>query len=354
MTRSLKIRQPKPYERRRLQRVVEETTDQQIQRRAGAILFYADGLNAVEIATILKVHPNTIYADLHAFDQQGLSSLHPMARGGTPPRLTPAQREQMVALAEQEPVAFGLPYGRWSLAKFRDFLIHQKRLLKQISREHLRGLLKRAGIRFQRVRRKLISHDPHRQAILSRIRRVFRHLPPDGVLLFFDIKPVTVKAYGGRRFSSAKRLVLERYQKTRGRFYLLMSYDVKSGRVRWRYNHAKSSQEVCCFMQQVRQWYPTQTVWVVLDQDPAHPCKSVQTRRVMRSLKLHWISLPKGSPDDNPVETVFSDIQLMILDNSNDQDEQTTSRRISHHLSCRNRRPDRFIRIAYLPDSHKG
>lgn len=354
MTRSLKIRQPKPYERRRLQRLVEETTDKQIRRRAEAILFYADGLNAVEIAAILKVHSNTIYADLHAFDQQGLSSLRPLARGGAPPRLTSEQRDQIVYLAEREPVEFGLPYGRWSLAKFRDFLIHQKRLLKQISREHLRGLLKGVGIRFQRVRRKLISHDPQRRAILSRIRRVFKHLPADGVLLFFDIKPVTVKAYGGRRFSSAKRLVLERYQKTRGRFYLFMSYDVTSGRVRWHYDQAKSSQQVCRFMQQVRRWYPTQTVWVVLDQDPAHPCKSLRTRRVMRSLKLHWISLPKGSPDDNPVETVFSDIQLMILDNSNDPDEPTTRSRISHYLRRRNRRRDRFIRIPYLPDSHKG
>jgi transposase len=107
-------------------------------------------------------------------------------------------------------------------------------------------------------------------------------------------------------------------------------------------------------MQQLRRWYPTQTVWVVLDQDPAHPAKSLRTRRMMRSLHLHWISLPKGSPDDNPVETVFSDIQLMILDNSNDPDEQTTRRRISQHLSRRNRRRDRFIRIPYLPDSDKG
>lgn len=354
MTRSLKIRQPKSYERRRLQQLVEETSDPQIRRRAEAILFYADGLNAVEIAVILKAHPNTIYADLHAFHQHGLNSLRPLARGGAPPRLTPAQREQIVALAEREPVEFDLPYGRWSLAKFRDFLIHRKRLLKQISREHLRGVLKRAGIRFQRVRRKLISRDPQRRAILARIRRVFKHLPPEGVLLFFDIKPITVKAYGGRRFSSAKSLVLPRYQKIRGRFYLFMSYEVKSGRVRWHYDHAKSSQQVCRFMQQVRHWYPTQPVWVILDQDPAHPVKSLRTRRMMRSLNLHWISLPKGSPDDNPVETVFSDIQLMILDNSNDPDERTTRTRISQHLQNRNRRRDRFIRIPYLPDSHKG
>jgi transposase len=185
------------------------------------------------------------------------------------------------------------------------------------------------------------------------MRRVFRRLPPEGVLLFFDVKPVTVRAYGGRRFSS-KRLILERDQKTRGRYYLFALYAVQEGRVHWRYYHGKSSQQVCQFMRQVRRWSPDQKVWVVLDQDPAHPRKSQRTRLVMRELRLHWISLPKGSPDDNAVETIFSDVQLMILDNSDDPDERTNQRRISQRLHNRNCRRNRFIRIAYLQNIHTG
>jgi transposase len=183
---------------------------------------------------------------------------------------------------------------------------------------------------------------------------VFVHLPPNGVVLFFDVKPVFIKHYGGRRYSSAKRLVLERRQKTRGHFYLFALYDVQSGRVRWRYYHRKDARCVCRFMQQVRRWYPQQDVWVVLDQDRAHPCKAIETRRTMRALHLHWISLPKASPDDNPLECLFSDIQLMILDNSHDLDERATRRRISRRWRSRNRRKNRFIEIPYLPDSHKG
>jgi transposase len=197
------------------------------------------------------------------------------------------------------------------------------------------------------VRRKLVSHDPQRKAILAHIRRTFRTLPEDGVLVFFDVKPVTVKAYGGHRFS-ATPLILERNQKTRGRFYLFALYDVKAGRVRWRYYQGKNSEFVCRFMRQVRRWYPQQTVWVVLDQDGAHPCKSKTTKRTMRELHLHWISLPKGSPDDNPCETLFSIIQLLILDNSNDPDARTLRRRISGKFRQRNRRTDRFIAIPYL------
>ena len=62
----------------------------------------------------------------------------------------------------------------------------------------------------------------------------------------------------------------------------------------------------------------------------------------------------KDAPDDNPVETIFSDIQLMVLDNSNDPDAKTTQRRISRHLQKGNRRSNRYIRIPYLPDSHKN
>lgn len=199
----------------------------------------------------------------------------------------------------------------------------------------------------------MISSDPQRPAILARLRAVWRHLPPRGRLLFFDVKPVTVKAYGGRRYTSAKRLVLARHQKTRGRFYLFLLYDVVSGRTHWAYQPAKDSTQICAFMRRVRQWYPGQELWIALDQDSAHPRKSHQTRQAMRELGLRWISLPKASPDDNPVETVFTIVQTRVMEGSNDPDARATQRRINALLRGRNRRRDRWIKIHYLPDSHK-
>jgi transposase len=145
MSRSLKIRKPNSVQIRRLHLVLEETTNKYLQRRAEAILFYASGLNAVEIAQVLHAHPNTIYADLHAFDQQGLGCLKPLAIGGAPMRFTPKQISEIWHLAQREPVEFGLQYGRWSLSNFQDSLIKKVRLIKQISREHLRRLLKKGG-----------------------------------------------------------------------------------------------------------------------------------------------------------------------------------------------------------------
>lgn len=209
------------------------------------------------------------------------------------------------------------------------------------------------GVHLRRIRRKLICTDPQRPAILARIRAVGRHLPPKGRLVFFDVKPVTVKAYGGRRYTSGAAPLLARYQKTRGRFYLFLLYDVVRGRAHWAYHEVKNSDQICAFMAQVRRWYPEEQVWVVLDQDTPHPRKSRQTRRVMRQLRLHWISLPKGSPDDNPVETIFSIVQTSVLESSNDPDIGSTQRRMNVLLRGRNRRHDRWIKISYLPSSHK-
>jgi hypothetical protein len=173
------------------------------------------------------------------------------------------------------------------------------------------------------------------------------------VLLFVDVQPITVKAYGGRRYTSAARLVLPAGQKTRGRFYLFLAYEVNRGIVHWCFQAGKSAVYVGWFLRRLRRWYRRRAVRVALDRDPAHPCKSRATRRLMQKLGLRWTSLPKRSPDDNPVETIFSDIQQMVLDNSDDPDAWAMQHRLSAHLRNRNRRRDRRIRIPYLADSTK-
>lgn len=194
--------------------------------------------------------------------------------------------------------------------------------------------------------------------ILHRLRAWWRDRPHGAILAFFDIQPITVKAYGGRCYTTAKRLVLQRNQKTRGRFYLFLLYEVNHGRVHWAFFPGKGAAYVCRFLRRVRRWYPAQPVRIALDRDPAHPIKARMTRATMRRLGLRWTSLPKRSPDDNPDETIFSDIQQNVLDTSNDPDERATRRRISSHLKARNRRSDRFIRIPFLEakkrDAHRN
>ena len=124
------------------------------------------------------------------------------------------------SVLELPPYELGFPYGRWSLSKLRSYLIKYK--IVSNSREHLRRCSKK-GLRLRRVKRKLLSQDPQRRAILRCLRVIWRHRPKQGILLFFDVKVIAVKAYGGRRYTAAKQLVLAQQQRPEGSFTFFSS-----------------------------------------------------------------------------------------------------------------------------------
>lgn len=142
MPRSLTIRKPTAAEIRQLNQLLEEELRPWQRRRAEAILLYATGMTAMDIAQFLEVHFNTIRADLRAFDQQRLKALRQPRSIGAPSRIDIAQRSEILRLAALPPYELGLPYGRWSATKLRQYLL-KRRVVKAISREHLRRVLKK-------------------------------------------------------------------------------------------------------------------------------------------------------------------------------------------------------------------
>ena len=144
MARHLKVHLPNATELRQLREILEESTNTRLCRWAETLLFYGAGLDAQSIAEALAIHVNTVYACLHRFAQMGMSLFQCVLPQGAPPRIPAPRIDEIAQVAEQSPTEFGLPYGRWSLSKLQEYLIHQRRLLKAISREHLRRLLKKS------------------------------------------------------------------------------------------------------------------------------------------------------------------------------------------------------------------
>lgn len=144
MSRSSTIRKPRSDQLRTVHHLLEMPLQPWQRRRAETLVLHAAGISAADIAHLLEVHAHTTYADLHAFQQQGLDSVRQPRRTGAPAGLSNAQVRTIWRLAQTPPYDLGLPYGRWSLAKLRTYLI-QQRVLKKISREHLRRLLKKGA-----------------------------------------------------------------------------------------------------------------------------------------------------------------------------------------------------------------
>jgi transposase len=143
MTRTLTIRKPTRREIQELERMLEGELCSQAHRRAETILYHGLGLNGRQLAEALHVHPNTVYADLQAFEREGLACVCPLPVGGAPQQISDRQRNTIWRWAESLPRDLGLSDSRWTLTNLREFLVKRQRVLKRISLEHLRRLLKK-------------------------------------------------------------------------------------------------------------------------------------------------------------------------------------------------------------------
>jgi transposase len=144
MARPITTRRPTAAELRQLRQLLQTTTNCQQLRRAEAIVMHAEGWDATAIAHFLALHPHTVQTYLHAFDRGGLDWIRQDHRGGAPTRITPEQQAALCRLADQAAATLGLPYGRWSLAKLRDYAV-KHRLVRSISCEYLRRVLEKGG-----------------------------------------------------------------------------------------------------------------------------------------------------------------------------------------------------------------
>jgi transposase len=146
MVRPLTIRSATATELDELHRLLKQPLQPWQHRRLEAVLLHTAGLTAVDIAGLLGIHVHTVYSDLRLFHRRRLRGLLSRRRLGAPLRLTAQQRRTICRFAEQSPTELGLPYGRWSLAKLRDYLLAH-RIVGSISREHLHRVLKKGGTR---------------------------------------------------------------------------------------------------------------------------------------------------------------------------------------------------------------
>jgi transposase len=147
MARAVKVRRPRASELRQLHAALEEDCNARQRRRIEAILLHGAGVEAATIANGLGSHVNTIYSDLRAFEQEGVHCIRQRLMGGAPARLNDEQQREILRLADSSPVDVGLPYGRWSLSKLRQYLLDEG-VVSTISREHLRRVLKKGGCAF--------------------------------------------------------------------------------------------------------------------------------------------------------------------------------------------------------------
>jgi hypothetical protein len=140
-------------ERAELERLVRAfTTGQQLALRARIVLAAGDGLNNLQIARELCVDDETPghwrrrwlqYRDVPLEEVSVAKRLADAPKCGAPPKFTPEQICQIIALACERPAECGRPISQWSHSELA-YEIVRRGIVQSISPRHAGRLLKRS------------------------------------------------------------------------------------------------------------------------------------------------------------------------------------------------------------------
>ena len=220
----------------RLRRISRQSKVFALRQRAQIILASDSEVPAAQIAQVLQTDENQVRRVIAEFNADGMDSLRPPTGGGHPRRIDDATRERIRAVAVARPGDLGEPGTLWSLSRLRRYLIRH-RVVKAISKEHLRRLLNKMGITAQRTRTWKWSNDPLYEEKKQWVLGAYKAAEAgtlDGVLVSFDeCGPISLRPHPGRGWFARKRPARQRatYEKNKGVRKLLGAYDVGADRL---------------------------------------------------------------------------------------------------------------------------
>jgi len=134
-----------------------KSTDTRLYKRARVIwLSSTQHLKATEIAKIVDLHFINVRIWIKRFNRNGIDSLKQKFSPGRPREIKLEQRRQLIRLLKTKPKEFGLTQNNWSLRGLSTIAIKTK-IVKTISPEYVRRIIKAEGYSYKRSKRWIIS-----------------------------------------------------------------------------------------------------------------------------------------------------------------------------------------------------
>ena len=155
----LYVRDLTEKEGEKLQQILRKSTNRTSIRRAQVILMSEQGYKAKEIAESTYLHVVYVRELIRRFNKEGLELLKEKKRPGAPVTFIEEIKAEIVEHALSPLKLLGEPYTVWSLEKLRDYLVKTK-VVKQLSIEKLRTILKENNINLRRTKTWKESNDP--------------------------------------------------------------------------------------------------------------------------------------------------------------------------------------------------
>jgi transposase len=156
---ALYVRSLRIAEGRRLQSILRQGKVRRTIRRAQVILMSAQSYRVIEIAEATYMNPEYVRNLIRRFNDEGMDLIKEKPRSGRPVIFDEERKAEIIEIAMSPPGLLGQPFSRWSLEKLRVYLM-KTRVVRSISIETLRTILREYKVRLQRTKTWKESNDP--------------------------------------------------------------------------------------------------------------------------------------------------------------------------------------------------
>lgn len=279
-------------------------------KRISALLMLADRLPVAAIVKRLGIGRSTVYAWLHAFVLNRFASLHLRKPSGRPAKLTPSQKQRLVALIAAGPEAAGFTTGCWHSALIQALILREFNVLYTVP--YLSELLGNLGFSYQKAR--FVSdhlNDQKRETWLTETwPDIVRRARRTGALLLFG-DGASFAQWGSLGYTWAVRgeqPVVKTGGKRKG-YKVFGLIDYFSGRLFSKGHSGRfNAASYCAFLGEVLE---QTTQPLILIQDGARYHTALKTKEFFaeHAERLTVEQLPSYSPDYNPLEHLWRNIK---------------------------------------------
>ena len=155
----LYVRSINNAEGQKLHSILQRSKDRVALRRAHVIALSGQGMRVQEIAGTVSMSEEYVRELIRRFNHEGVKLFAPADWKGRPVEFTAELQAEIVEAALCPPRLLRQPFNKWSLEKLKMYLV-QARIVKTISIETLRTMLRDHGVRLQRTKTWKESNDP--------------------------------------------------------------------------------------------------------------------------------------------------------------------------------------------------
>jgi len=336
-------RKLRAWEGQKLKRMKRQLANTVNCRHARIILLSRGGHGNRQIAERCGCTPTWVRKIIHRFNEGGIETItwypYYCCRAG-PTKFLADVIEQIGEVALSPPKEL-IGMSVWSLAKLREYLVEQK-IVRWISLEWLRQLLRRRKIRWRHTKTWKESTDPQFWPKYKRIRRLYGKRPKGGRRICVDeYGPLNLQPHHGRHYARTGHVDRLRatYRRTGGVRHMFGAYDMERDTLVGQFANRKNWETFLMFLKWLRRGYRNgEVLHIVLDNAGYHLKAEVLAYAATHKMKFYFT--PTSGSWLNRIESHFTGMKKFVLDNTDYGSHEEQQAAIDHYLSWRNRARD--------------